>query len=596
MESFRWLWRYLKRYAALIGLAFFLVLTASTLQMVNPYVSGYLVDHVIVAKEMALFLPLILAMIGATVVKSIVRYSFQMIFEHVSQDVIFNIRRDLYQRLHGLDFSFFDRTKTGDIMARMTGDMDAVRHFTAWVIYMIFENGTVFLFSVGMLFAINWKLALCLFALTPLVGWFTMRLAVSVKPTFHAIREQFSRLNSVVQENISANRVVKAFSREAHEISKFSRENEAFKERNLESASVWARYIPVIDSLSSAFGIVTILVGGIFVIKEWITIGELVTFSSFTWALINPMRMGGWLVNDTRRFQASAEKISALQATDSRLPLPASPEKRTVRGEVELRGVSFSYGDEPVLKDVSFHAPPGSTVGIMGPTGSGKSSLAALLCRFYDPTQGEVLIDGVPAARWDLQCLRSQVGIAMQDVFLFSDTIEGNIAYGEPKASVEKVVEAARLADADGFIREFPEGYDTIVGERGVGLSGGQKQRLALARLLLKNPPIVILDDTTSNVDVETEREIQKELRKFAHGRTTFIISHRISSVRNADMILVIEDGRISERGTHEELLARGGYSGKVYAHQTGQAMTPGAAHDRARAVEDGRAAQGEAG
>jgi ATP-binding cassette subfamily B protein len=224
-----------------------------------------------------------------------------------------------------------------------------------------------------------------------------------------------------------------------------------------------------------------------------------------------------------------------------------------------------------VLTDVSFHVPAGGTVGIMGPTGSGKSSIAQLICRFYDATSGQVLIDGVPVQRYGLTCLRSQVGIAMQDVFLFSDTIEGNVAYGEPAASVEKVREAAMLADADDFIREFPEDYDTIVGERGVGLSGGQKQRLSLARLLLKDPPIVILDDTTSSVDVETEHKIQKALAEFKRGRTTFIISHRISSVEKADVILILSDGRIVERGTHAELVARGGYYSQVYGHQTGR-------------------------
>jgi ATP-binding cassette subfamily B protein len=394
-------------------------------------------------------------------------------------------------------------------------------------------------------------------------------------------------LNSVVQENIAGNRVIKAFSREAYETVKFDRENVGFRDKNLVSARVWARYIPVIDSLSGALGIVAVLAGGIFVIRGLITIGELVTFSSFTWALINPMRIAGWLVNDAQRFQASAEKISGLQATQSRLPLPEPAERRVIRGEVELRNVSFSYGDEPVLSRVSFRVPAGNTVGIMGPTGSGKSTIAHLICRFYDPVSGEVLIDGTPVSRYDAQNLRSQVGIAMQDVFLFSDTIEGNVAYGEPAAPVERVINAARLADAEGFIREFPEGYDTIIGERGVGLSGGQKQRLALARLLLKNPPIVILDDTTSNVDVETEREIQRALHAFKKGRTTFIISHRVSSMLDADMILVVMDGRIAERGTPAQLVALGGYYAKVYAHQTGK--TPLRAGGRSTPVDGGR-------
>ncbi len=571
MDSYRWIWRYLRKHRLLLFTGLFLVLAAAVLNMINPYVSGAILDRVFVGGESGLLMGLVALMLGVVLVKSMIRYAFQMAFEHASQDAVFTIRCDLYKHLHGLDFAYFDRTKTGDIMARMTGDMDAVRHFAAWVIYMVFENAAVFLFSVACLFTINWQLAAVLFGLAPVVGIFTRRLARSVRPTFQAIREQFSRLNSVVQENISGNRVVKAFSREGFELEKFDRENQAFRDRNMDSAKVWGRYIPIIDSLSASFGIVQILAGGFFVIKGWITIGQLFTFTTFTWALTNPMRIAGWLVNDVQRFHASAEKIRALQEVSSRLAVPAEPVERKIRGEVELRGVSFSYGDEAVLTDVSFRAPAGGMIGIMGPTGSGKSSIAGLICRFYDATAGQVLIDGVPVERYGLDCIRSQVGIAMQDVFLFSDTIEGNVAYGDPHASVERVKEAAALADADEFVNEFPEGYDTIVGERGVGLSGGQKQRLSLARLLLKDPPIVILDDTTSSVDVETEHKIQKALAEFKRGRTTFVISHRISSVEKADVILVLSDGRISERGTHAELVARGGYYATVYAHQTGR-------------------------
>ncbi len=576
MESYRWLWPYLKKHSLLLLFSMLLVLLSSALAMVPSFLSGRIVDEVIVGGKTGLLMNMVILMIGATLLKSIVRFAFQMGFEHASQDAIFTLRRDLFHRLHCLDFAWFDRTKTGDVMARMTGDMDAVRHFVAWVIYMIFENGSIFLFSVAILFALNWKLAAVLFAFTPCVGWFTRRLARSVRPTFQAVREQFSRLNSVVQENISGNRVVKAFSREAFEIGKFEKENGAFRDRNLDSALVWGRYIPVIDSFSSALGIVTILAGGVFLIDGLITIGELVTFSSFTWALIGPMRIAGWLVNDVQRFHASAEKIRALAGTSSRLIAPSPAVKRTIRGEVEFHGVSFSYGEGPVLADVSFRVPAGSMVGIMGPTGSGKSTIAHLICRFYDVTGGEVLIDGINVNRYDLSCLRGQVGIAMQDVFLFSDTIEGNIAYGVPDAPMARVVETAGLADADAFIRELPEGYDTIVGERGVGLSGGQKQRIALARIMLKNPPIVILDDTTSSVDVETERRIQDALPRFQRGRTTFVISHRISSVQGADVILVISEGRVAESGTHAELVSRGGYYSQVCAHQAGRLLPRG--------------------
>ena len=257
MKAHRWLWRYLRKHLALLIAAFALVLLAATLNMVNPYVTGVIVDRVIVASNPSMLPRLLAIMVAATLAKAVVRYIFQMAFEHVSQDVIYSMRRDLYRRLQGLDFTYFERTKTGDIMTRMTGDMDAVRHYVAWVIYMSFENGAIFVFSVSILFTINWELAAVLFALTPAVGWFARRLAATVRPTFLAIREQFARVNSVVQENIAGNRVIKAFGRERFEIAKFDKENAAFRDRNLDSAAVWGRYIPIIDSLSSAFGIVT---------------------------------------------------------------------------------------------------------------------------------------------------------------------------------------------------------------------------------------------------------------------------------------------------------------------------------------------------
>ncbi len=590
MDAYRWLWPYLRKHLALLLAAFALVLLASMLNMVNPYVTGVIVDRVIVAGNPSLLPRFLVIMVAATLAKAVVRYVFQMVFEHVSQDTVSSMRRDLYRRLQGLDFTYFERTKTGDIMTRMTGDMDAVRHFVAWVVYMSFENGAIFVFSVAILFTINWELAAVLFALTPAVAWFAHKLAGTVRPTFLAIREQFARLNSVVQENIAGNRVIKAFARERFEIAKFEKENAAFRDRNLDSAAVWGRYIPIIDSLSSAFGIVTMLAGGIFVIRGWITLGELVTFSSFTWALINPMRIAGWLVNDGQRFQASAEKIMSLVRTTSRLEPPAAPVVRKVRGEVEFRRVSFTYGDEAVLTDVSFRVPAGGTVGIMGPTGSGKSTIAHLLCRFYDPASGEILVDGIRVQDYDLGCLRSQVGIAMQDVFLFSDTIEGNVAYGEPAAPVERVIDASRLADADGFIREFPEGYDTIVGERGVGLSGGQRQRLALAQAPAQRP---------SRGD---PRRHHLERRRRDRARDPAVAAHlqagphdhrhraRISSVEEADVILVVIDGRIAERGTHAELVALGGYYSRVYAHQTGRVVPAGrAAAGGAVSAGDGR-------
>ena len=308
------------------------------------------------------------------------------------------------------------------------------------------------------------------------------------------------------------------------------------------------------------------------VVNGAISLGKLVTVSGYLWMLNNPLRMAGWLANDYQRFVTSVEKIYSTISVEPSIKEPPSPyEVKKLKGMIEFKHVSYRADDDIILKDINFKVKPGQTVGIIGATGSGKSTLMNLLCRFYDVSSGEILIDNVNVKNYDLFCLRNNIGMAMQDVFLFSDTIEGNIAYGNPNASFEEVKEAARIANADDFIKETPDGYDTIVGERGMGLSGGQKQRISLARALLKDPSIVILDDTTSAVDMETESHIQDALKNLSDSRTVFLIAHRISSIKDADLILVLDNGRIIESGTHNELLDMNGYYATVFHHQYGE-------------------------
>lgn len=422
-----------------------------------------------------------------------------------------------------------------------------------------------------MMFYINYKFALIMLIITPFIGYFAYNMTRDVGPTFYAIREQFSKLNTIVQENISGNRVVKAFAKEDYETSKFQRENQAFMDRNLESAKMWEKYLPILTSFSNMFSVIMILAGGILVIKGSMSIGDLVVFNSLIWALNNPMNMVGWLINDIERFIASSRKIRMLISADAKIKSnDKAAAKNRIHGDIEFKNVSFKYGDEAVLENIDFKAKSGQTVAILGPTGCGKSTLVSLIQRFYDACEGEILIDGKNIKKYNLQKLRDSISAAMQDIFLFSDTIEGNIAYGTPDASFEKVKWAAEVSDADEFISKLSNGYDTIVGERGVGLSGGQKQRIALARAVIKEPSILILDDTTSSLDVETEIMIQKNLRKYLRNKTTFIIAHRISSVKNADLILVMDEGRIVESGTHDELLKKKGYYANVYENQYG--------------------------
>ncbi len=570
MENVKWVWSYIKKYKLRICISLIMVLAASALSMVSPYVSGIIVDRVIKQGHREILFTLAALMIGATAAKAIIRFTYQINFEKVSQGAYMTIRENMYRKLQELDFKFFDTTRTGDIMAKMTGDMETVRHFTSWVIYMVFENAVIFIFAVTLLFTINWQFTLVLLLVIPFLGWAAIKLANEVRPTFSAVRQQFSRLNSVVQENISGNRVIKAFATEKIEIGKFDRENEAYRQRNMDAANVWSKYLPVIDSLAGTLSLTIIIIGGILVINNQISIGELVTFNSIIWALGNPMRQCGWLINDIQRFNASADKIREFFETETSISNIEKPAEEDIKGVVEFRNVSFGYEGEEVLKNVSLKANPGQTIAIIGPTGSGKSTLVNLICRFYDCSEGEVLIDNINVRDMELKNLRAKISVAMQDVFLFSDTIEGNIAYGVPDAPYESVKWAAGIADAHNFISNLPEGYDTIIGERGVGLSGGQRQRIALARAILKNPSILILDDTTSSVDMETEFEIHKTLRSFYNNKTTFIIAHRIASVKNADKIIVLNGGTIIEQGTHEELLKQEGYYYDVYLTQFG--------------------------
>ncbi|EAF1885262.1 ABC transporter ATP-binding protein [Listeria monocytogenes] len=573
MESMKWIWQYVRKYRLLMIGVFILIFIASGISIIYPLLGGKVIDDVVYQNKTNLLIPLLLIMIFSTIIRTICRYTYQIMCERIGQNSLFRIREDLYKKLQSLDFDFFNNTRVGDIMARMTGDTDAIRHFVSWVSYNILENIFLFSFAIIIMAAIDWKLTLALVIVTPLIAILTMKMSSKAQPVFYEIRESFSRLNSMVEENISGNRVVKAFAREDFEMKKFHEHNEDFKKRNLDSADVSRTYLPVLDSLAGMLVVITLIFGGYLVIKGQMTLGDLVAFNGFLWMLNGPMRMSGWLINDVQRFIASSFKIQDMMATDAKIPIHAEKPAPSLQGHVEFKNVSFHFEDDPntdVLKNISLKASPGQTIAILGETGAGKSTLVNLICRFYDPTSGEILIDGVDARKWHVRELRNHIATVMQDIFLFSDTIEGNIAFGAPDATMEDVRRMARIADADHFIETMPESYDTIVGERGVGLSGGQKQRISLTRALLKNPSILILDDTTSAVDMETEVKIQGELKKITENTTTFIIAHRISSVKEADEILILNHGEIIERGTHSSLLAEKGYYFDIYNKQLG--------------------------
>ncbi|MEG0570584.1 MAG: ABC transporter ATP-binding protein, partial [Oscillospiraceae bacterium] len=385
------------------------------------------------------------------------------------------------------------------------------------------------------------------------------------------LREKMSGLNTSAQENISGNKVVKAFTREEYECKKFDEKNKEYKEANLKANLLWLKFYPYIDVLSQSLSVAVLLVGGIFIINGQLSLGEFAAFNALCWTLTNPMRMIGMLLNDLQRFFASASKIIELYYSRSMITNRHNAvfTDKKLKGDIEFKNVYVTKNSKDILKNINFSIKAGDTIAIMGETGSGKTSLVSLLSRFSDVTSGEITIYGIPVKEYDVKSLRKSIGIATQDVFLFSDSIDSNICYGDSNMSTEEVKHFAKIADVD-FAEKMPDGFDTVIGERGTGLSGGQKQRIALARAVAIKPSILILDDTTSAVDLETEKYIQNELNNLDFECTKIIVAQRISTTKRADKIIILNNGEISEFGTHSELLALRGYYYEVYALQNG--------------------------
>ncbi|MBO4629305.1 MAG: ABC transporter ATP-binding protein [Treponema sp.] len=583
----KWIWSYIGKYKFLMIFGLTLSVIVAGFAVVNPLISGTIVDRVINSPEhdFNLLVKLILLMVGATLFKAILRYSYQLIFEHCSQNVIRRMREDLYAHIQTLDFAWYDKAPAGNVLTLLTSDLDKVRHFVAWVLYQSLENSLVYTFSIITLGMINWKLMLAFLGIAPFVLVLVQKFKGQIRPAHMKVRDQFAVLNTRVGENIEGNRVVKAFVREPYEIGKFDVDNDGYRKAAVNNADVRVKYTPWIDTLCGLLPVILILFGGYLVINGEMTIGQLVTFNGLMWAFTQPINMFGMLVDNIQNFGASGDRLYELwktkpsvkkgfetieeaNAVSSLGPASEFSDDFKCEGRVEFKNVSFAYNQVKVIKNMSFTVEPGMTVGILGPTGSGKSTIANLMCRYYDVSEGAVLIDGKDVRDYVPEVLRKNIGITMQEAFLFSDTVEGNIAFGNQDATFEEVEHAAELARVKEFIGDLTEGYDTIVGERGVGLSGGQKQRIALARLFLANPKIMILDDTTSAVDIETEQKIRQSIKEQSQGHTTFIISHRISSFENCDLVLVIQDGQIAQMGTNQELLAQDGYFRDVYQEQ----------------------------
>ncbi len=574
----QWIWHNLKGYRAVYITALTLSIVCNILYLTTPYFSSQIVDVYInnehaaenLANDRRGLIMLLIGMVGFTLLRTVLQYACNMTYEYSSQGMIYKIRNHLYKSVQEQDMDFYDKHRTGDLMNRLTGDLDMVRHTVSWVFKGAVESFSLFTASMVYFFSINFKMALLLLSVTPFIFIVTIMLRRVTRPVYVDLRERLAKMNTDAQENISGNRVVKAFAREDYEIQKFGESNKNYSSQNKKASLLWLKFSPLMDTLANLLSVIMLLGGGIFLIKGSLTMGEYVAISGLIWAISNPVRNLGVYVNDWQRAMASAMKIIEVYYSKPRIVDrdDAVDIDDRLHGDIEFKNVSFSYEGKRVLNNVSFTIKAGETVAIMGETGSGKTTLINLIPRFYDVEEGAVLVDGVDVRKRHLKQLRENIGMATQDVLLYSDTIDGNIAYGDPEMPEDTVKKCAQLAAADEFIEKMPDGYNTLIGERGVGLSGGQKQRISLARALAIKPSVLILDDTTSAVDMETETHIQNSLKNLDFECTKIIIAQRISSTKDADKIIILDNGGIREMGTHDELLAKKGYYYEVFMLQ----------------------------
>ena len=545
----------------------FLVVIAG-ITVVYPMILQLTIDEVVLGNQYDLVPWISLGFIAVMAVKG-----FSAFIQHYLADMfgiksVFHLRNTLYEKLQRLPFSYYDNAKTGDLMSRLTADVEGFRFFVSFGFSEVLRFVIVVTASLFVMFNYSVSLTLVTIVALPFISVVVYKFDKDVHPAFRGIRESFGRLNTKVQENISGIHTVKALSKEAVEIKRFTKVNQDYRTKQLNTSAIWSKYFPLMELIGNISVVILIGYGGNQVINGALKPGELVAFYSLIWYILWPIMHLGFTINMFSQAKASGERLlEILEADETIYDREDVRNIKKIDGSVVFDHVTFCYQSEETaaLQDISFEAHPGKTIGLIGATGSGKTSIIQLLSRLYEPTEGQILIDGRKLNEYPLKTLRSEIGVVLQETFLFSSTIQANIAYGRPDATLEEIIAAAKCADAHDFIMELPDGYNTMLGERGMGLSGGQKQRIAIARAICTNPAILILDDSTSAVDMETEFQIQQALRKVMKGRTTFIIAHRISSLKHADEILVLENGKIIERGTHEQLINNHGPYERIY-------------------------------
>lgn len=561
--------KYVSKYKGTVTIGTMCMLIVIGVDLFLPYLQQVFIDSGLMKGNQNVIVSVLVWIGIITIIKAMLGYGKEFLYDVLSSWVHQDIKNDLFAHIQTLEFEYFDNMNTGELMSRIGEDAENIWQTIGYGMRLFIENIIYFVISTIILFVLNYKLALACFIVMIPIGFIGIKLENKFGETYSKISDQTAEINTIAQEDIAGIKLVKAFSREKYEINKFLKMNKVYYDLNMEQAKIMGDYFPPIEFLTNIALVIMIVLGGFLVMDGEVSIGILVAFNGYIWNLIWPMRMLGELTDLLSRTVSSANKIFAIMDKDPSIKTKENfKDVKNIKGNIKFEGVNFKYDDKLVLKNINLDIKAGSTVAIMGATGAGKSSLINLIGRYYDTCKGSIKIDGIDIKEYNLEFLRKNMAIVPQETFLFSETILNNIKFSNENASFEEIKEASKLACANEFIEGLELGYNTEIGERGIGLSGGQKQRIAIARSLVRKAKILILDDSTSALDMETEHELLKNLSNRKHESTTFIIAHRISAVKNADLIIYLEDGQIKESGTHDELLKKKGRYYDIYNDQ----------------------------
>ncbi len=560
---------YVGRHRKGIWLGVGAMLAENALGAAFPLVLAKTIDTVLTGTTLNVLLLFAGSLLAIQALKSVLLYYKRWILIMISRDIEYDLRQNLYEHLQRQSARFYSEWRVGDLMSRATNDLNAVRMMAGPAFMYVTNAVAAFAFAIAAMLYLDWPLTLMLLIPVPIVAFIVSYFGRKIHHRFERIQSKLADLTAQVQENIAGARLVRAFTQEEAEQERFAETNREFIRRNRSLIKVQAMFWPTLEALVMVAFLFVLILGGRAVLAERISVGGFLAFMQYMFILTWPMIALGWVVNIIERGLASLERLNVLLAAEPEVkdrPQPNAP--TDIRGEIEFRNLSFRYNGTPILSDINLRIAAGETLAIVGPTASGKTTLTNLIGRLYDPPESSLLIDGRPVTDYRLETLRQSIGYVPQESFLFSDTLRGNIALGRPEASDDEIAEAASVAGLSDDISDFPLGYATRVGERGITLSGGQKQRTAIARAVLRDPKILILDDALSSVDTVTEERILRHLKEVMSDRTSIIISHRVSTVKHADQIVVLHEGRIVEQGTHDELLSRQGYYNELYEKQ----------------------------